>query len=107
MQQPERGDDLAQPEPTRRPGVRRDVDRGEIEHEVGDHRADARADDLHDDVDAARHASTVPPRMPVGHRHDRVEVRTRDRAEAPGSAQRGPRRSRWSSRGVASPTSSG
>ena len=37
------------------------VDGGEVEHEVGDHRADARADDLRGDVHAARRASVVPP----------------------------------------------
>ena len=30
--------------------VGREVDRGQVEHEVRDHRTDARADDLRDDV---------------------------------------------------------
>ena len=75
-------------------GVRRHVDRGEIEHQVRDHRADARAGDLRDDVHARvarRHAAEDP----VGHRHDRVEVRARDRAER--EDQRDEARRRWRS----------
>ena len=57
------------------------VDRRQVEHQVGDDRADARADDLRDDVDAQRRAVVDPTEEPVGERDDRVEVRARDRAE--------------------------
>ena len=64
----------------RRARVRRHVDRGEVEHEVRDHRADARAGDLGDDVDAGV-AGRSAAEDAVGERDDRVEVGARDRAE--------------------------
>ena len=64
----------------RRPVVGGDVDRGELEHHVGDHRSDARADHLRDHVHA-RVARAHPAEQTVGHGDDRVEVRARHRPE--------------------------
>ena len=78
--EPERGDGLAQPQRARRAGVRRHVDRREVEHHVRDHRPDACAGDLHHDVHA-RVARRRPAEDAVGQRDHRVEVRAGHRPE--------------------------
>ena len=102
---------VATTSPSHRPPATRSwVERstaGELEHQVGDDRADARADDLGGDVGAALARSVMPAERPVGERDDRVEVGARDRAE--GEDQRDERRRRWPCEFSSSwrPTSSG
>src|SRR5205085_5274181 len=72
-EQPDGGDDLAQPEPTARPVLRRPRDGVELEHDVGDDGAGDRAGDLRADV--RRQVATIEPAEErVSSAHDRVEV---------------------------------
>ena len=56
------------------------LDGRQLEHQVGDHRAEAAADHLGDDVEAGV-AGGRRAEQPVGERHDRVEVGARHRPE--------------------------
>ena len=58
----------------------RERHRGEVEHQVRDHRADARARHLRDHVDDGVRGGD-PAEQSIGESDDRVEVRARHRPE--------------------------
>ena len=79
--QPERRDNLAEQFAVGRAHVLRVLDEIEPEHRVREHDAGERARDLRDEIPGqlrARH----PAKRRFDQRHDRIEVRARDRREA-------------------------
>ena len=76
----DRCDDLREPQCTARPGLRRQLDRGELEHHVREHGPEAAANDLSDHVEA-RVARRDPVERAIDEGHDRVEVRAGDGTE--------------------------
>src|SRR5450759_3298337 len=78
--QDEGGNELGEPQRPRRPRVRRERDRGQVEHEVRDDRSNARPHDLGEDV-IRPVAGGNPTEDAVSERDDRVEMPTRDRAQ--------------------------
>ena len=80
MSRPEGGNDLAEPEAAARSGVGREGDGVEVEHDVGDDRAEAGAADLGGDV-GQEVAGGEPAEDAVGEGDDGVEVGARHRPE--------------------------
>ena len=80
QQQPDGGDHLGQPQRAGGPGRRGPLDGREVEHQVGEDRAEAAADDLGDDVEAGVAAADRAV-GPIDEGDDRVEVAAGDRPE--------------------------